>query len=319
MDRKTRNSKHTGEQNIREVRRITWIGLIANIILAALKMIVGVLGSSQAIVADAVHSISDMTTDIAVLIGVRLWSHPADECHPYGHRRIESIVTVGIGVTLVAVALAIGYRGIASVRDVHIVQPRWIAFIGAAISIVAKEALYRWTLHVGKRTRSAAVRANAWHHRSDALSSIPAALAVAIAAFDPHWSFVDHIGAVIVALFILHASWRIIGPALAELSDMGAPVDITTRICEAASATEDVHDVHAVRTRRMGPSVFVDLHITVDGAMTVHWGHLVSEAVKRNIQNQVPDVVDVVVHLEPSGPDAGERRLDDKGPAGLDP
>lgn len=308
MDYQSWDREHTTKQVIGEIRRITWIGLIANIILAGLKLTVGVLGSSQAVVADAVHSISDMTTDVAVLVGVRFWSPPADECHPYGHRRIESIVTVGIGVALAAVGFAIAYKGIATVRNMDIVQPRWIAFAGAMISIVTKEVLYRWTIAVGRRTRSSALCANAWHHRSDALSSIPAALAVALAALNPAWSFVDHIGAVIVALFIVHASWRIISPALAELSDKGAPAGTTSRICEVAAATEDVHDVHAVRTRRMGPGIFVDLHITVDGSMTVDRGHEVSETVKRNIIEQVADVIDVVVHLEPSGPGIPDRK-----------
>jgi cation diffusion facilitator family transporter len=282
------------------VRRITWIGLIANILIAALKMAVGIVGSSQAVVADAVHSISDITTDVAVLVGVRYWSPPPDECHPYGHRRIESIVTVGIGAALAAAGIMIAYKGIGTVRDEHIRQPGWIAFIGAAISIVFKEILYRWTMARGRRLRSSALCANAWHHRSDALSSIPAALAVAVAAVKPELSFVDHIGAVIVAVFILHASWKIMRPALAELSDSGAPGHVRDRICEVAAATDDVVDVHAVRTRRMGPGILVDLHITVDGAMSVTRGHDVSEIVKQRIKEQVRDVIDVVVHLEPT-------------------
>ncbi len=287
------------ETGVREVRRITWIGLIGNILMSGLKLTVGIVGSSQAVVADAVHSISDITTDVAVLVGVRYWSPPPDECHPYGHRRIESIVTVGIGVALGVAGLLIAYKGIASVRDEHIRRPGWIAFIGAMISILAKEILYRWTNAVGKRIRSSALCANAWHHRSDALSSIPAALAVAVAVIKPELSFVDHMGAVIVAVFILHASWKIVKPALTELSDRGAPGHVTARICEVASATDEVVDVHAVRTRRMGPGIMVDLHITVDGSMSVTRGHDVSEAVKWGIKQQMEDVIDVVVHLEP--------------------
>jgi cation diffusion facilitator family transporter len=288
-----------GRADAQEVRRITWIGLTGNILVSGLKLVVGILGSSQAVVADAVHGISDITTDVAVLVGVRYWSPPPDECHPYGHRRIEAIVTVGIGAILGAAGLLIAYRGIASVREEHIRQPGLIAVIGALVSIVTKEIMYRWTHAVGKRIGSSAVCANAWHHRSDALSSIPAALAVAVAALKPELSFVDHMGAVIVAMFIIHASWKIMKPALAELSDTGAPGHVTAHICEVAAATDEVIDVHKVRTRRMGPGLMVDLHITVDGGMSVTQGHDVSESVKQRIKEQVKDVIDVVVHLEP--------------------
>ena len=298
VDSKGRSDAY-GDRTAADVRRITWIGLIGNIFITGLKLTVGILGSSQAIVADAFHSLSDMTTDIAILVGVRFWSPPADECHPYGHRRIETIVTVGIGVPLAVVALGIGYRGIASVREEHIEQPGRIALIGGLASIVIKEILYRWTMAVGRRAKSSALCANAWHHRSDALSSIPATLAVAVAVINPALSFVDHLGAVIVALFILHASYKIVKPAVAELSDRSAPAAIGERICRVAAATEDVKDVHALRTRRMGPGIFVDLHITVDGDMSVLRGHNVSEVVKQRIQEQVPEVIDVVVHLEP--------------------
>jgi cation diffusion facilitator family transporter len=282
-----------------EVRRITWIGLIGNILVSGFKLVVGIIGSSQAVVADAVHGISDITTDVAVLVGVRYWSPPPDEGHPYGHRRIEAIVTVGIGVALGVAGLAIAYEGLATVRDEHIRQPRMIALIGAVVSIITKEILYRWTNAAAQRIGSSALRANAWHHRSDALSSIPAALAVAVAAIRTDLSFVDHIGAVVVAVFILHASWKIMKPALAELSDTGAPGYVIRRIYEVAAATDEVLDVHKVRTRRMGPGVMVDLHITVDGGMNVTRGHDVSEAVKRRIKQEVENVVDVVVHLEP--------------------
>ena len=200
---------------------------------------------------------------------------------------------------MAAAGLLIVYKGIASVRDEHIRQPGWIAFVGAVISIFTKEVLYRWTHAAGRRTRSSALRANAWHHRSDALSSIPAALAVAVAAIKPELSFVDHMGAVIVAVFIMLASWKIRKPALVELSDRGAPGHVTARICEVARATGGVVDVHALRTRQMGPGILVDLHVTVDGSMSVTHGHDVSEAVKQRIKQEVEDVIDVVVHLEP--------------------
>jgi len=293
------NSEH---HDVAEVRRITWIGLVGNVAMSALKFVVGIIGASQAVVADAVHSLSDMTTDVAILLGVRYWSNPPDEEHPYGHGRIETMVTLALGIVLAAVAFGICYNAIATVRIEHIRQPRRIAFIGAMASIVIKEILYRWTVAVGKRARSSAVIANAWHHRSDALSSIPAASAVVIALVNPDWAFVDHIGALVVSLFILHASWKIMKPAVEELADRGAPKHIKDSIEALVMAIDGVEAVHAIRTRRLGPSIHVDLHITVDGHMSVCQGHDISEAVKEQLLENGPDVIDVVVHLEPYEP-----------------
>lgn len=291
-----------GSYRVIEVRRITWIGLTGNVAISALKFVVGIIGVSQAVVADAVHSLSDMSTDIAVLLGVRYWSNPADEGHPYGHGRIETMVTLALGIVLAVVAFGIGYNAISTVREEHITQPKWIAFIGAMASIVVKEILYRWTLAVGKRAKSTAVVANAWHHRSDALSSIPAAMAVVVALIHPNLSFVDHIGALVVSLIILHASWSIVRPALGELADTGAPKHIRERIKVLVMEIEGVEEVHAVRTRQLGPGMHVDLHITVDGDMSVRKGHEVSETVKQQLLDNGPDVIDVVVHLEPCEP-----------------
>jgi cation diffusion facilitator family transporter len=287
------------EQRTEQIRRITWIGLVGNVFISGLKFVVGTLGSSQAVIADAVHSLSDMVTDIAILVGVRFWTSPADESHPYGHRRIETIVTVGIAVTLAGAAFVIGYRGLTTMRNEDIQQPGWIAFIGATMSIVIKEILYRWTVRVGQQEKSPAVIANAWHHRSDALSSVPAALAVAIAAVNPAWAFVDHMGAAIVSLFIFHASWRILKPALNELSDSSAPAHIQDLIRAAGKEIDGVENIHAIRSRLMGNGIYVDLHISVQGSMTVSRGHEVSEEVKSRIIERVPDVLDVVIHLEP--------------------
>lgn len=282
-----------------QVRRVTWVGLALNLFLAAAKFVGGVLGSSQAVLADAVHSLSDTVTDIAVLLGVRYWSAPADASHPYGHHRIETLVTAGIGLILGVVGMAIGFNAVASVRSPHLRQPGWIAFGAALLSIVLKEWLYRWTVAVGRRIRSSALVANAWHHRSDSFSSYPAALAVVIALIDRKLSYVDHIGALVVSLFILHAAWSIVKPAFYELADSGAPDHVRDLIRDVGLSAPEVTSVHAIRTRRMGSSVFVDLHITVDGATSVARGHEISEIVSARIRAQVPDVIDVVVHLEP--------------------
>jgi cation diffusion facilitator family transporter len=186
------------------------------------------------------------------------------------------------------------------VRESQMNQPGGIALIGALASVVLKEILYRWTRAIGKRTHSAALLANAWHHRTDALSSIPVALAVVVSMINPAWSYIDHIGALVVTLFILHASWRIMRPALEELSDQGASEQLREKIHETAQRVEHLDTAHAIRTRKMGDNIYVDLHITVDGKMSVSQGHEISTAVREKIQAALPRVVDVVVHLEPS-------------------
>lgn len=281
------------------VRRVTWLGLAANLFLSVFKLLAGIAGGSQAVVADAVHSFSDSSTDVAILVGVRYWAQPPDETHPHGHGRIETLVTTFIGIMLAAVGLALIYNALATLHERVGASPGWIAFAAALVSIVCKELLFRWNLAVGRRIRSCALVANAWHHRSDALSSVPVALAVAGAAISPSWAFLDHVGAVVVSLFIFQAAWRITFPALERLVDVGASRREREVIQEIAADTHGVRAIHALRTRHIGAGLQLDLHILVDGDMTVRRGHDISEAVKERLLALGPEVVDVVVHLEP--------------------
>ena len=296
---KSAGKQVSSQQNEREVKRITWIGLAINLILAAIKFLVGYLGRSQAVIADAVHSLSDMVTDFAVLFGVKFWSAPPDEGHPYGHGRIESIITAAIGIVLAVVAVGITYNALTSIREKDLGQAGWVALTGPALSIVLKELLFRWTVTIGSRSKSSAVIANAWHHRSDALSSLPAFIAVAASALNPAWAFIDHIGALIVSLFILKVSWDIVRPALSELADSGASELERASIKEIASRVKGVKEVHAIRTRKLGPNLYVDLHILVDPEMSVRLGHDISEEVQKDLMANGPGVVDVVAHIEP--------------------
>lgn len=286
-------------QHMNQVQRITWIGLVINLFLAALKFTVGFLGFSQAVIADAVHSLSDMATDLAVILGVKFWSAPADEDHPYGHGRIETIVTTVIGLSLVMVAFGIGYNALTTIRDADLRQPGWIALVGVVLSIVLKEGLYHWTIAVGRQTKSSALIANAWHHRSDALSSIPALIAVTAAALHPDLAFIDHVGALVVALVILNVSWGILRPAIAELADRGASQKDREKIEAIVAEIDGVRHVHAIRTRKMGAGLFVDAHVAIDGKMTIWQGHQISEAIKHELIANGPEILDVLVHLEP--------------------
>jgi len=282
------------------VRRVTWIGLIVNLLLAGLKLAAGLLANSQAVVADAVHSLSDGATDVAILVGVRYWSAPPDETHPHGHRRIETAVTLLISALLAAVAVALGYRAVATIHERHAGGPGPAALGAAALSVVCKEVLYRWSVAAGKRVRSPALVANAWHHRSDAFSSLPAVLAVAGSMINPSWGFLDHVGAVVVAVIILQAVFHIGWPALAELMDAGAGEEARRRIEAIALATEGVERVHAIRTRRVGSAIAVDLHVLVDGDISVRDGDAIADAVRDRLLADGPNLADIVIHLEPA-------------------
>lgn len=281
------------------IKRITYIGLFINIALTSVKFFVGIAGRSQAVVADAFHSLSDMATDFAVLIGVRFWEAPADEEHPYGHHRIQTLVTIVIGCALFLVAIGIGYKALATLREQHLSQPGWIALFGPFLTIFIKEILYQWTVKVGVQLKSTAVIANAWHHRSDAFSSIPAFLSVIASAFKPEWAYFDHIGALIVSLFILKVSWDIIRPELVELTEYAASKDDRMRIDTIVRHTEGVEDVHKIRTRKMGTGIFLDLHIQVNPLLSVKEGHIISQKVKYELINNNSNIIDVMVHLEP--------------------
>jgi len=286
-------------QNQKSVKKITWLGLFVNLLLTVFKLIVGLIGQSQAVVADAFHSLSDMATDIAVLFGVRYWEAPADQDHPYGHHRIQTLITLSIGLALVVIALGIGYNALVTLREKHLSQPGWIALSGPLLSIILKEFIYRRTVRIGLATKSPAVMANAWHHRSDGLSSIPALIAVMLSALNPAWGYFDHIGAAAVSIFILKISWDIIKPELQELTEHAASQREIEQISRIMENMDDIRSYHKIRTRKMGSAILLDLHIQVDSHMTVLQGHEISKKVKNELIENGPNIIDVVVHLEP--------------------
>ena len=284
------------------VRNVTLTGMVLNIFLSALKFLVGIIGNSQAVLADAFHSLSDLLTDIAVLVGVKFWEPPADESHPYGHKRIEAIVTFFIGILLMYVGLELLINAISSI---HLTVDEessnyWIALAGPIFSIIGKEAVFRYTIRVGRKVRSSAVIANAWHHRSDAISSIPVLIAVVVAIIFPEWYFVDAIGAVIVSGFIFKVAFEIIKPAFNELTDRLVDRELLKKIDTIALSIQGVCSIHKTRTRVTGNSVLVDMHVQVNGDLTVQKGHEICEEVKHTIINCCDEVVEVLIHLEPA-------------------
>ena len=302
MIQKGRRPKTTASEDAakeKTIRKVTWVGLLANLFLAGFKFIAGISGRSQALVADAIHSLTDLTTDIAVIAGSHYWSRPPDDDHPYGHRRLETLVTAFIGVVLAVAGIGIGWKALSTLQQKTASPPGWIAVLAAVVSIICKEAVYRWTALTAKRVKSPALAANAWHHRTDALSSLPVLIAVAGAKAFPSWSFLDRLGAVVVSIFILHASLKIVWPAISELIDAGVPAETRKKIRAIALNNEDVLQVHDIRTRYISTSIQVDLHIVIDGSITVREGHVIADDVRDRIIEEIPEILDVIVHVDP--------------------
>ena len=288
----------------KKIKRVTAVGLVANFFLTVFKIIAGYFGNSQTVIADGIHSLSDSVTDIAVIIGSSFWSAPPDEEHPHGHRRIETFITAVIGVALLGVAFGIGRNAIVTFNDPD-EAPTWIAFAAALISVIVKEALYQYTYRFGKKLKSSAVMANAWHHRSDAISSAPAAVAVIISMKLPDYPYIDNIGALLVSFFIVWTAFKISWDAILELTDIGADKAICESIECAAKGVVGVKSIHKCRTRKYGSGIQVDLHIQVDPEITVREGHAIGHKVEDELFKN-HDVLDVIVHVEPFGEDGSE-------------
>ncbi len=307
-----------GRDKAWEISRITWVGAVVNIGLTILKGLGGVFGGSRALVADAVHSLSDLATDAAILIGVRYWSAPADQDHPYGHQKIETLITLIIGLALAGVGLGLGYEAVGRLyrawagpvpgHSSGVDFLTYLALGAALLSIISKEILYRWTAAKGRALASSAVVANAWHHRSDALSSIPPGLAIGGQILGAElgrdlW-FLDPIGTVAVCLMLLKAAWDVVRPTLSSLIDAGADGQLYAAIRETVLTTPGIISTHKIRTRCICyGSVAVDLHIQVDGELSVTEGHdLASEIQNKILRLEVEGLaaraIDVVVHVE---------------------
>ncbi len=283
----------------RQVRRVTWWGFCGNILLAAFKVAAGWFGHSQAVVADGIHSITDTITDVAVILGSYYWARPADDSHPYGHKRLETTVSIFIGGVLFLAGAGIGWDAVTSVYKPHEKHPGLIAFAAAAASIVIKEFLYQWNIRVGNRINSVSLTANAWHHRLDAFSSIPVLVAVGVALAYPQWHLLDHLAAFFVAILICYAAIRIILSGFRELVDQGAPTEVCEQIKQLVKDHPAARQVHNVRTRYAGNLLCVDLHVVVDSQMTVYEGHRVAEQIKQLLLHQGPEILDAEVHIEP--------------------
>lgn len=273
--------------------------IVLNAALSGIKVLLGLLGQSQTLVADGVHSLSDCITDAGILVGVRYWSAPADDRHPYGHWRLEALVTIAMGISLVAVAAGLMIRAWQSARAATAATPAWYTLVAAILTLISKETMFHWTKRKALQFRSRALLANAWHQRSDALSSIPAVIAIATAMVFPQVSFIDPLGAMIVSLFIVAAARRILSGAIGELMDESLPPEKRATIETAVRAVAGVSGAHALRSRRNGPGYFLDLHVLVPGSMTVRQSHTIAREVRQTLVQGNFEILDAIVHIEP--------------------
>ena len=285
--------------NEKEIKKVTFVGIIVNIFLSLSKLIIGYFGNSQALIADGVHSFSDLATDLSIIFGVKYWLAPADKEHQYGHRKLELLVTIFIAIMLACVGIGIFTEAILALKNNSMKVPSFIAFICALLSIISKEWLYRYTVKKANTLKSPAVKANAWHHRSDAISSLPVATVIIIASIFPKLIWLDAIGAIVVSVFIIYPAYKIFKKSILNILDESVDSETLSKIEQIALKTKDVKEVHDIRTRKAGETFFVDMHILVDGNISVQEGHDISEEVKINLMKSNEDILDVLVHLEP--------------------
>ena len=293
----------TDPERYKAATKVTWIGALTNLVLAVVKGVFGVLANSQALVADALHSLSDLLTDGLVLVAVRMGAQEADADHPYGHGRFETLATVLLGLILIAAGLGIAVNATMRLTEGDIPLPTWPALVAAAFSIGANEWLFRIQIRIGRAHKASSVIANAWHHRTDALSSV-AALA-GIAGSMMGWMVLDTVAAVAVALMVVWAGGKLGWDAIRELVDTALDEQDVDRINRQIQRIEGVKAVHNLRTRRMGPEALVDVHIQVPGTISVSEGHQIAERVRQHLIQSHPEVSEVLVHVDPENDEQG--------------
>lgn len=280
------------------ITRTAIVGAVVNVLLSLVKILAGILGHSQALVADGLHSLSDLLSDVLVLIAGRHANQAPDRDHPYGHARYETVATLALGFLLLAVAVTIGWDAAKRLfQPEELLRPDSIALMATLASIGAKEWLYWWTLGYAKRVGSDLIRAHAWHHRSDAISSI--VVLVGIAGTMAGLPYLDAIAAVIVALMIAKIAWELGWTATSELVDTGLESHRLVEVTDTIRSVGGVRSIHMLRTRRSGGQASADVHVLVDPYVSVSEGHIISVLVEQRLKREIPEITDVTVHIDP--------------------
>ena len=288
----------------KEIFRVTIIGSIVNVLLLVLKFVAGVLGHSSAMIADAVHSLSDFLTDIVVLVFVQISSKPKDKSHEYGHGKYETLALTIIGLVLALVALGIISEGVLKIDDFYegkpLEAPGMLALWAALASIVLKEAVYRYSIIKARKLNSKALEANAWHHRSDALSSIGTLIGIGGAIFlGQKWVILDPIASVVVGVFIAKVAYELLRDGVGDLTDKALPESVENEILKMVSEVENVGSPHNLKTRRIGNHYAIEIHIKMDGDITLREAHDKATEVENLLKSKYGKETHVGVHVEP--------------------
>jgi cation diffusion facilitator family transporter len=287
-----------GARRYGEIRRVTVVGAWINAVLATIKLLFGYLAHSQALIADGLHSLSDLASDFLLLFAAKHATRDADEDHPYGHGRIETVFGIIQGAILGGFAIGIAYDAILRLLEpARLLQPTAAALVVAAVSIVAKEALYRYTIKAARRLRSNMLRGNAWDHRSDAISSIIVLIGVAGTLMGV--PYLDALAAIGVALMIIKIGWELIWQSLRELIDTALDAEVVEQIHNEIMQVDGVRRAHTLRTRKSGGDALVDVHIQVDPTLSVSEGHRIGEKARDALMARIEGVADVTVHIDP--------------------
>ena len=290
---------------IQKAQHVTWIGAIINVLLSSLKILAGFTGKSSAMIADGIHSLSDLVTDVIVVIFFRISDAEKDDRHPYGHGKFETFSTFLIALVLFCVGLGIFYGGtskiVSVIRGEILHKPEMIAFWAALISIVCKEGLFQYTQKVGKQINSQAIIANAWHHRSDAFSSIGVAIGIAGAIFlGNKWVVLDPIAGVIVSFFIMKTAIELSLPSIQELMEASLPKETVKKIETLILEDSEVKSFHKLRSRKIGEVFVIDVHIQLDNTISLVQAHNIAGALSQRIREEFGSKTQINIHTEPS-------------------
>lgn len=287
-----------------EIARVTLTGSVVNLLLVGLKAVAGLVGHSAAMISDAVHSLSDFVTDIVVLVFVRVSARPQDEDHDYGHGKYETLATLFIGLALAAAAVGIVVSGAGKLarwlQGEDLPAPGKIALWAALGSIVAKELLFQYTRIKGKHLDSKALEANAWHHRSDAMSSVGTAIGIGGAILlGSRWTVLDPLASIVVGAMLVKVAWDLLGPSFGELTDSSLPADMEQEMLAIIRSVPGVEDPHNLRTRRIGNRIAAEVHIRLDGSLPLSEAHEKASEVERRFKDRFGAQSHIIVHMEP--------------------
>ena len=288
----------------KEIYKVTLVGSAGNVALLTFKFIAGVLGNSSAMIADAVHSLSDFITDVVVLLFVSISAKPQDQSHDYGHGKFETIATFLIGLALIGAATGIIVSGSMKLAawwgGDELEAPRWIALWAALLSILIKELLYQYTARKGRQLESQVMVANAWHHRSDALSSIGAAIGIGGAIWlGQHWTVLDPLASIIVGLMLVKVAFELLKTSIGELTECSLPVEMEQEIEEIIQSFADVQEPHNLRTRRIGSRIAIEAHIRMDGKLPLQEVHERATTIEHKLKERFGERTHVTLHMEP--------------------